>query len=174
MAIANSCDVPIILYNIPGRSASNMNADTTTRLAHESNKFIGIKEASNDLYQIMLILKNKPANFALWAGDDYITLPVIACGGHGVISVIANALPKMFTTMVNNALNFDLKTAKQQNDQLLDLYKILFAEGNPVGIKTALAFQNVTSPEVRLPLTAMSDDGVRLLTKNLQPLLPLN
>lgn len=159
---------PIIIYNVPSRTASNMNAETTLRLANASDKFLGIKEASNDIYQVMKIIKGKPRNFLVLSGDDFITLPLIASGGDGVISVIANTMPRSFTDMVRAALRNDLPAAQQLNFKLLELYKLLFIEGNPVGVKAALELQGLCSREVRLPLVPMTEQGVHLVMAEME------
>jgi len=171
MALADASPVPIIIYNVPSRTASNMNAETTLRLAHSSDKFLGIKEASNDLAQIMKIIKGRPDHFLLLSGDDVVTLPVIASGGDGVISVIANTLPRPFTDMVRAALRHDMPTAQRLNLQLLDLYRLLFIEGNPVGVKASMELQGLCSRHVRLPLTPMSEQGVHLLMAEMEKIV---
>ncbi|MCB0532024.1 MAG: 4-hydroxy-tetrahydrodipicolinate synthase [Lewinellaceae bacterium] len=170
MALAEASPRPIIIYNVPSRTASNMTAETTLRLAHASEKFIGIKEASDDIYQICEIIKGKPENFLVLSGDDFITLPLIACGGNGVISVIANTIPRPFTDMVRAALRQDLTAAQVINFKLLKLYRLLFSEGNPAGVKAALEIQGLCKREVRLPLIPMSENGVQLLKVELENL----
>ncbi|HND86703.1 MAG TPA: 4-hydroxy-tetrahydrodipicolinate synthase [Saprospiraceae bacterium] len=168
MALADASPLPIIIYNVPSRTASNVNAETTLRLAHSSDKFLGIKEASNDLAQIAKIIKGKPEHFLVLSGDDAVTLPLIACGGDGVISVIANTVPRPFTDMVRATLRHDLHTAQRLNLQLLDLYRLLFIEGNPVGVKAAMELQGLCSRHVRLPLTSMTEQGVHLLMDEME------
>ncbi|HNL38639.1 MAG: 4-hydroxy-tetrahydrodipicolinate synthase [Saprospiraceae bacterium] len=163
MDLAEVSPLPIIIYNVPSRTSSNMTAETTLRLAHASDKFIGVKEASDDIYQVMKILKGRPADFLVLSGDDFITLPLIAAGGDGVISVIANSLPRPFTDMVRAALRYDMPTAQNLNFKLLELYKLLFLEGNPVGVKAAMELQGLCSRDVRLPLVPMSEQGVHLM-----------
>jgi 4-hydroxy-tetrahydrodipicolinate synthase len=163
LALAEASPLPIIIYNVPSRTSSNMNAETTLRLAHTSDKFIAIKEASDDIYQVMKIIKGRPKDFLVLSGDDFITLPIIASGGDGVISVIANTLPRPFTDMVRAALRQDLPTAQRLNFKLLELYRLLFAEGNPVGVKAAMELQGLCSREVRLPLVPMTEQGVHAL-----------
>lgn len=159
MALSEVSPHPIIIYNVPSRTSSNMTAETTLRLAHASEKFIAVKEASDDLMQIMKIIRDKPSHFLVLSGDDFLTLPIIASGGDGVISVIANTVPRPFTNMVRAALCHDMVTAQRLNIQLLDLYRLLFIEGNPVGIKAALDCQKICSNEVRLPLVSMTPSG---------------
>jgi 4-hydroxy-tetrahydrodipicolinate synthase len=168
MALAEVSPRPIIIYNVPSRTASNMTAETTLRLANASEKFLGVKEASDDIYQVMKIIKGKPKNFLVLSGDDFITLPLIASGGDGVISVIANTMPRPFTDMVRAALRQDMPTAQRLNLKLLELYKLLFIEGNPVGVKAAMELQGLCSREVRLPLVPMSEQGVHLIMAELE------
>lgn len=168
MALAEASPKPILIYNVPSRTASNMTAETTLRLAHASDKFLGIKEASDDIYQVMQIIRGKPEGFLVLSGDDFITLPLIASGGDGVISVIANTLPRPFTDMVRAALRHDMPAAQELNHQLLGLYRLLFVEGNPSGVKASLELQGLCTREVRLPLVPMTDQGVALLRAELE------
>lgn len=170
MALAGASPRPIIIYNVPSRTSSNMTAETTLRLAHASEKFIAVKEASDDLMQIMKIIRDKPAHFLVLSGDDFLTLPIVAAGGDGVISVIANTLPRPFTDMVRAMLRQDLATAIPLNLSLLNLYKLLFAEGNPVGVKAALELQGICSREVRLPLVPMTEAGAGMLNLEIEKL----
>lgn len=163
MALTKVSPRPIIIYNVPSRTASNMTAETTLRLAHASDKFIAVKEASDDIYQITEIIKDKPENFLVLSGDDFMTLPVIASGGNGVISVISNTIPKPFTDMVRAALRQDMPTAQALNLKMLKLYRLLFSEGNPAGVKAAMEIQGLCTREVRLPLVSMSEEGVQML-----------
>lgn len=171
MALAEVSPKPIIIYNVPSRTASNMTAETTLRLANASDKFLGVKEASDDIYQITKIIKGRPKNFLVLSGDDFLTLPVIGAGGDGVISVIANTAPRPFTDMVRAALRNDMPAARQLNFRLLELYKLLFIEGNPVGVKAALELQGLCSREVRLPLVPMTEQGVHLVMAELEKVL---
>ncbi len=156
-AVAEASPVPVILYNVPGRTSSNIAAATTLRLAHSSEQFIAVKEASGDLSQAIAILKDKPAHFQVWSGEDPLTLPMIACGATGVISVIANAFPRQFSGMVRHALAGQLLEARKLNDQLHDIHPFLYADGNPAGIKGALEMLGLCSKETRIPLTPLSD-----------------
>lgn len=156
MAVEATCPVPIILYNVPGRTRSNMEWDTTIRLAEASKKFIGIKEASGDLIQATRIIKNRPADFIVTSGDDEVALPMVACGGDGVISVMANAFPHEFSSMIRAALADDYTTARALNMKTYDLHKWLYIEGNPVGVKSAMEILGYGTNEVRLPLAPMS------------------
>jgi 4-hydroxy-tetrahydrodipicolinate synthase len=148
--------VPIILYNVPGRTSSNMLPETVCRIAALSNKFVGVKEASGNLVQAQYIIKHRPTeDFLVISGDDQITLGMIACGGDGVISVIANSHPAEFSGMVRSALNNDYATARFYNDMLHDVHPLLYAEGNPVGIKAAVSILGLCENELRLPLVPM-------------------
>jgi len=171
MALAEASPRPIIIYNVPSRTASNMAAETTLRLANASDKFLGIKEASDDIYQVIKILKGRPKNFLMLSGDDFMTLPLIAVGGDGVISVIANATPRPFTDMVRAALRQDIASAQKLNFKFLELYKLLFIEGNPVGVKAAMELQGLCSRDVRLPLVPMTEQGVHLIMAELEKVL---
>ncbi|MCC7232963.1 MAG: 4-hydroxy-tetrahydrodipicolinate synthase [Bacteroidia bacterium] len=150
--IASHCPVPVILYNVPSRTGSNLDADTTLELAHEAENIIGIKEASGNLEKILKILKNKPKDFLVISGDDAITLPIMACGGDGVISVIANAYPRDFSEMVRACLDGNYEKARKLNFKLLDIIHAIFADGSPSGIKGLLNVTGVCSEHVRLPL----------------------
>ena len=159
MEMAEACPVPIILYNVPGRTRSNMEWRTTIRLANASEKFIGIKEASGDLIQTTRIIKNRPDNFFVVSGDDEVALPMIACGGEGVISVMANVLPEPFSQMIRAARFNDYELARNLNNKTYDLHHWLYVEGNPVGIKSAMEIIGLCTNEVRLPLAPMSKEN---------------
>jgi 4-hydroxy-tetrahydrodipicolinate synthase len=151
-ALSKASPLPIILYNVPGRTASNIAWDTTIRLANEFKNIVAIKEASGNIEQCMKIIKHRPDNFLVISGDDNITLPLIASGANGVISVVANAYPKDFSDMVRSALVHDLKTAQKLHYKLMEITEQLFADGNPGGIKYVLAQKKITQSTVRLPL----------------------
>lgn len=170
-AMADVSPVPIILYNVPGRTRSNMEWYTTIRLANHSKKFIGIKEASGDLIQATRIIKNMPENFFVTSGDDEVALPMIACGGQGVISVMANAFPSEFAGMIKAALSDNYKIARMLNLKLYDLHKWLYIEGNPVGIKSATKLLGIGTNEVRLPLAQMSQDNFAKLEEIVKHIL---
>lgn len=159
MEVANASPLPVIIYNVPGRTASNVTADTILRLAEASPQFVAVKEASGDLVQAMRIIKNKPEHLMVLSGDDPLTLPLLACGAEGVISVIANAYPAHFSGMVDAALRNDWPMARRLNENLLDVHPHLYAEGNPAGIKGALEILGFCNRETRLPLTALSEKG---------------
>jgi len=156
-AIAAVSPKPVILYNVPARTGSNMLAATTLRLANEVENIAGMKEASGDFGQCMQIAKNKPKDFLLVSGDDNITLGLLAYGFDGVISVVGQAFPKIFTEMVRMGLKGDFEKARQLHFQLNDITDMLFVEGNPAGVKCALALQDVCDEFVRLPLVGASD-----------------
>lgn len=162
-AISQSTKHPIILYNVPGRTASNISAATTLQLAKNCKNIIGIKEASGDLNQCMELVLHRPKNFLLISGDDALTFPLIGLGFDGVISVVGNALPHQFSEMVRLALAGENKAALKLHYQLLNIINLLFVEGNPAGVKAALKLLKVVNSEaVRLPLVAAS---VELLKK---------
>lgn len=156
MALADVSPVPIMIYNVPGRTRSNIEWTTTIRLANASKKFIGIKEASGDLIQATRIIKNRPDGFIVTSGDDEVALPMIAAGGEGVISVIANACPGYFSRMTNYCRSGQLEKARDCNFKTYDLHQWLYIEGNPVGIKSAMEVLGFCSNHVRLPLHTMS------------------
>ncbi len=156
-AVATSSPVPVIIYNVPGRTGSNISADTTIRLANECKSIIATKEASGNLGQIMQIIKNKPKNFLVISGDDAMAMPIVAMGGSGVISVAANAFPTEVSGMINLILKGDLLKANAIHYKILDLTNALFEEGSPSGIKAVLEILKVAPNNVRLPLVPVSD-----------------
>ena len=162
-SISNSTSLPIIIYNVPGRTSYNITADTTVQLAKDFKNIVGIKEASGNLEQIMTIILKKPDNFLVISGDDALTLGHILVGGDGVISVIANAFPKRFSTMVNAALNENLDLAKEKHYELLEIIHYLFVDGNPAGIKYLLKLINICSDYVRLPLVGVTEETSKKL-----------
>lgn len=163
--IAEKSPLPVILYNVPGRTSVNMAAQTTLRLAHDFKNIIGIKEASGNFEQATAILKDKPEKFLFISGDDGITLPLMSIGCCGVISVIANALPKEFTTMVHLASEMKFEEARKIHFELSELCKALFEEGNPAGIKAALHLKKVIAcNKLRTPLTEVSEKLYQKLT----------
>ena len=145
MALAEVTPRPIILYNVPGRTGSNMAAETTLRLAKASDKFIAVKEASGNMRQCMEIIYGRPDGFIVLSGDDNITLPLIACGAEGVVSVVGNAYPREFSDMTRAALAGDYETAKKLHYKLLHLIDLLFVDGNPGGIKANLEILGICS-----------------------------
>lgn len=155
-ALAAVSPLPVILYNVPGRTGSNITAETTLRLANECKNIQGIKEASGNMVQGMHILKNKPDDFLFVSGDDHISLPLIACGASGVISVAANTFPKDFSDMVHFALKNDFSNAQKLHYKLLEAYDLLFVENNPAGVKAFLYELKLIENELRLPLVPLS------------------
>jgi 4-hydroxy-tetrahydrodipicolinate synthase len=155
-AIATWCPVPVILYNVPGRTASNLTAETCLELAHECDNIIGVKEASGNFEQIMKILKGKPDNFQVISGDDMLTLPIIAAGGSGVISVIANVFPAQWSEMVNQSLKLNFKAAREIQFKLMEILELFFTDGNPAGAKAMLSNLNLCQNNLRLPLVPVS------------------
>ena len=162
-AIAQVALRPIILYNVPGRTGSNMTAETTLRLAKDFKNIIAIKEASANLDQMGRILKHKPKDFMLISGDDALTLPIIALGGEGVISVVGNALPYEFSLLVHAALKGDLATARREHLRLIEVIDLLFVEGNPGGIKETLKILGICGSTMRLPLVNISEGTAKKL-----------
>lgn len=156
MALEKVAKLPIIIYNVPGRTASNLTAETTLRLAHASSKFAGVKEASGDLAQATKIIKDRPEHFLVLSGDDPLALALVGIGGDGVISVIANAYPKEFSQMIQMSLNGDFNAAQKINNTLFDLHKWLYIDGNPSGIKAACHLLGICENEFRLPLVPMA------------------
>lgn len=154
--IATTCPVPVIIYNVPGRTSSNINAETTLKIAHELNNIIGIKEASKDLTQCAAILKDKPKDFLVISGDDSTTLPLISLGGDGVISVIANAYPVEFCSMVKYCLKNEFAKAREIYFQLYELIEAIFADGSPSGIKAVLDIKGLAKNNLRLPLVKVN------------------
>ena len=151
-AIANATDLPVVLYNVPGRVGVNMTAETTLRLANDCPNIVAIKEASGNFAQIDDIIKNKPSHFDVISGDDGITFPLITLGAVGVISVIVNALPKEFSRMVRLALNGDYKNALEIHHKFTELFGLLFVDGNPAGVKAMLNIMGLIENQLRLPL----------------------
>ena len=155
-AIAAATVKPIMLYNVPGRTGRNIDADTVLRLAREVDNIAGLKEAGGDMAQCMKILRDKPEDFFVVSGDDALALPQIACGMEGVISVAANSFPKTFSDMVRYALKADFKNAKALNDKLIDAYEVMFAENNPAGVKAFMTELGLLGNFFRLPVTPLS------------------
>lgn len=151
-AIAEASPVPVVLYNVPGRTGVNMTAETTLRLARDFQNIVAIKEASGDITQMDDIIKNKPPHFDVISGDDGITFPLITLGAVGVISVIGNALPAEFSRMVRLALNGDYESARNIHHKFAELFKLLFVDGNPAGVKAMLHAMGMIENQLRLPL----------------------
>ncbi len=155
-AIADACPVPVILYNVPGRTSSNVTAETTIRLSAHPN-IIGIKEASGNMEQCMRIIKDKPEDFLVISGDDALTLPFMSMGMDGVISVLANAYPKEFSDMTRATLRGDYETARELHYKLFNLIQLIYAEGSPAGIKALLEIKGICKSILRLPIYKVSD-----------------
>lgn len=151
-AVAEASPIPVVLYNVPGRTGVNMSAETTLRLAHDFDNIVAIKEASGNITQMDDIIKNKPRNFDVISGDDGITFPLITLGAVGVISVIGNALPAEFSRMVRMALHGDYEHARIIHHKFAELFKLLFVDGNPAGVKAMLHAMGMIENQLRLPL----------------------
>ena len=167
--LARASSKPIILYNVPGRTASNISADTTIRLANDFSNIIGTKEASGNMVQCMHLVKNCPEDFLLISGDDHLTLPLIACGFHGVISVAANSFPHQFCSLVHAALDNDFATARNFQNALLQKMDLLFAENNPAGVKAFLAEAGIIQNILRLPLVPLGEPHATEVKRLSQP-----
>ena len=168
--IASASNLPVIIYNVPGRTGSNITAETTNRLAKDFRNIVATKEASGNLNQVNHIIKNKPRDFMVISGDDQLTLPTIALGGSGAISVSANAFPGEFSEMVRLALKGKLRKAQSIQNALLDLMDTHFVEGNPAGIKASLSIKKIIRNNLRLPLrpvTASTNNRLKALIEEL-------
>jgi len=155
-AIATTSPVPVILYNVPGRTCSNISSETCLQLAGECENIVGIKEASGDLAQIMRIIKGKSDNFLVISGDDMMTVPIIALGGSGVISVLANVYPAATSELVANSLKSNFKAAREIQLRFLEMTDLLFIEGNPAGAKAMLTIMGLCQNNLRLPLVPVT------------------
>ncbi len=151
-AIAAATELPVVLYNVPGRTGINLKPDTTCRLAKDCKNIVAIKEASGSLEQVDEIIKYKPNDFEVISGDDALTFPMIACGAVGVISVIGNALPKEFSRMIRLEFNGEFEAAQKIHHKFTDLYSLLFVDGNPAGVKALLTEMGFIKNQLRLPL----------------------
>ncbi len=167
-AIAAQSELPIVLYNVPGRTGVNMTAETTLKLAHEVPNIIGIKEASGNLTQMSYILRDRPEDFLVLSGDDGLALPQMSIGADGVISVIGNALPKRFSEMVKLAQQHNFIEATKIHLELIEVIDALFVEGNPGGVKAALSILGVIENSLRLPLAPISESAYYKLSLLLQ------
>ncbi len=169
-AISQASPLPIILYNVPGRTASNMLPSTVVRLANECKNVIAIKEAAGDIVQAMKLIQHKPSDFLVISGDDMVTLPMVLAGGAGVISVIGEGFPKEFSEMVRFGLQRKINEAYQLHYQLADAIDMIFEQGNPAGIKEVFKSRGLAENTVRLPLVNVNEDLANRLekfTKNL-------
>jgi len=165
--IAQACPVGVILYNVPGRTSSNIAADTVLKLASKYSNIIGVKEASGDLNQIMDIIRNKPEGFSVLSGDDALTYPMLTLGSDGVISVVANAYPAAFSAMVRLMFKKKYDNALAVHYSLVDIIDQLFADGNPAGIKAALTILGVSKNYLRLPMVPVN----KMVYNNLKKLI---
>ena len=156
-AISEASDLPVILYNVPSRTGSNMPAELTVRLAHDLKNIIAIKEASGIFDQFNRIMRDKPEGFIVISGDDPVTLPMMALGAVGVISVIGNALPRQLSDMVRTLLDGDFKAAQKAHNSFIDFTAMAFAEGSPAGVKAALKHLGICGDTVRLPLVTIGN-----------------
>ena len=155
--IAEAVDIPIVIYNVPGRTSSNIEAKTALKLADDIPHIAGIKEASANVGQIMEILHHRPDGFGVWSGDDTLTLPLVALGADGIISVVANEAPRMFSDMVRSALRGKWGKARELHYTLLHLMNANFLESNPIPVKAALSMMGMIENELRLPLVSLSE-----------------
>jgi 4-hydroxy-tetrahydrodipicolinate synthase len=173
-AIASEAEGPVVVYNVPGRTASNIEASTTLRMAEEIPTIAGIKEASGNFGQIMEILRHRPAGFGVWSGDDAFTLPLIALGADGVVSVVSNEIPKEFSEMVRLCLKGKFEQAAGIHNRFLDLMNFNFVESNPIPVKAALAMMGMIGERYRLPMVPLSAKHRPQLKKLLHELGLLN
>lgn len=164
-AFAASCPLPVILYNVPGRTGCNMTAETVLELARECENIVAIKEASGDISQVMKIIKGKPENFSVISGDDMMIIPVIAAGGAGVISVLANAFPAQTSELVSHSLKNNFKSAREIQFRFMEIIDLLFADGNPSGVKAMLNIMNICQNNLRLPLVPVSKPVMEKIQK---------
>lgn len=170
-AMAEECNMKIVLYNVPARTSSNMMAETTLRLAEEVKNVVAIKEASGNLEQVMQIIKHKPKDFSVLSGEDTLTLPIVLSGGQGVISTISNEMPKEFGDISRYALKGDIAKAKAVHYKIFDLMKANFIETNPIPVKTALFMMGKIEENFRLPLVQMAKankEKLKIVLKDLK------
>ncbi|MBI4930114.1 MAG: 4-hydroxy-tetrahydrodipicolinate synthase [Bacteroidetes bacterium] len=166
-AIGNACPLPMIVYNVPGRTCSNITAETTLQLAEEVKNIFAVKEASGNFDQIMKLIKYKPKDFLVISGDDLITLPILASGGDGVISVIANAFPKEFSEMVRMAIAGNYSKAQVLHYKLDEFTRLIFSDGSPAGVKCLMEMMKICSAHVRLPLVNVNSQVAKSLAEHL-------
>ena len=169
--IAKAVDIPIIIYNIQGRTGVNMETSTLARLAHEYSNIVGVKEASGNIAQMMDVIRELPKDFTVLSGDDNMTLPLMALGGKGVISVASNIIPREMRDLCENALNDNFEEAKRMHYELLPLFKGIFIETNPIPIKAALAMKGMIKESYRLPMCEMKPENkekLRQILRNLK------
>ena len=169
-AIAAATKLPVVLYNVPGRTGVNMKAETTVRLARDCRNIVAIKEASGNLEQVDEIIKNKPRDFDVISGDDALTFPMISCGAVGVISVIGNALPKEFSKMIRLQMRGEYDAARKIHHRFIDLFSLLFVDGNPAGVKAMLSEMGFIGNRLRLPLVPMRIKNMQRMSEILKEL----
>jgi 4-hydroxy-tetrahydrodipicolinate synthase len=169
-AISNSCPVPIIIYNVPGRTGSNITAETCLQLAHECDNIVGIKEASGNMEQIMKIIKDKPENFLVISGNDMDILPICAIGGAGVISVLANAFPSETSEITNLSLKLNFRSAREVHFKYMEMIELCFIDGSPAGVKAMLNLMNLCNNTLRLPLVPVSKPVYTRIQKAIEDL----
>ena len=169
-AIAAATSLPVVLYNVPGRTGVNLQAATTVRLARDCQNIVAIKEASGNLEQVDEIIKNKPNDFDVISGDDSLTFPMISCGAVGVISVIGNALPKEFSKMIRLQMRGEYDPARKIHHRFTDLFSLLFVDGNPAGVKAMLSEMGFIQNILRLPLVPMRIKNMQRMSEILKEL----
>jgi len=168
--LSSAAPIPLMLYNVPGRTGSNMSIDTTLRIAHDCKNVVGIKEASGNMEQIMTIMRDRPKDFLMISGDDALTLPILASGGDGAISVVANAFPQLYSAMVRFAMADQTKRALPIHSALLEFTRLMFADGSPGGIKAALKILGMCNEYVRLPLVNVRPETYKAIEQQVQKL----
>ena len=169
-AIAAATELPVVLYNVPGRTGVNLKAETTVRLARDCKNIVAIKEASGNLEQVDEIIKNKPNDFDVISGDDSLTFPMVSCGAVGVISVIGNALPKEFSKMIRLQMRGEYNPARKIHHRFTDLFSLLFVDGNPAGVKAMLHEMGFIENKLRLPLVPMRISNMQRMSEILKEL----
>ncbi len=169
-AIAAATQLPVVLYNVPGRTGVNLQAATTVRLARDCQNIVAIKEASGNLEQVDEIIKNKPSDFDVISGDDSLTFPMVSCGAVGVISVIGNALPKEFSRMIRLQMRGEYDPARTIHHRFTDLFSLLFVDGNPAGVKAMLSEMGFIQNVLRLPLVPMRINNMQRMSEILKEL----
>ena len=168
--IAAATELPVVLYNVPGRTGVNLKAETTVRLARDCKNIVAIKEASGNLEQVDEIIKNKPRDFDVISGDDSLTFPMVSCGAVGVISVIGNALPKEFSKMIRLQMRGEYDPARKIHHRFTDLFSLLFVDGNPAGVKAMLHEMGFIENILRLPLVPMRISNMQRMSEILKEL----
>lgn len=169
-SVAQATELPVVLYNVPGRTGVNLKAETTVRLARDCHNIVAIKEASGNLEQVDEIIKNKPNDFDVISGDDSLTFPMVSCGAVGVISVIGNALPKEFSKMIRLQMRGEYAPARKIHHRFTDLFSLLFVDGNPAGVKAMLHEMGFIENKLRLPLVPMRISNMQRMSEILKEL----